>query len=78
MPTSQVFEDALEVQPASTTSKKSKSSKKKSEKKSDKGSENCGGDDAIPLGESLEDARVAIDMFLNNNFDAARDIVEPK
>ena len=33
--------------------------------------------DDIPLDDALEAAREAIDKFLNNSFDEARDIVQP-
>lgn len=33
--------------------------------------------DVLPLGEALESAKEAIDMFLNNNFNEARSIVQP-
>ena len=33
--------------------------------------------DTIPLHEAIEDARRALDLFLNNEFSASKQIVEP-
>ena len=33
--------------------------------------------DSIPLHEAIEDARKALDLFLNNEFEASKRIVEP-
>ena len=63
--------------PQKATSSKEKSSIRKFSKlrkKSDKCKE-VDGD--VPLEEGLEAAREAIDKFLNNKFDEARDIVQP-
>ena len=35
------------------------------------------GNESIPLHESIEDARRALDLFLNNEFVASKQIVEP-
>lgn len=65
----QVFEDALDEMPSSTVATKKKGKLKKTKN----GSTN----EDVPLAAGLEAAREAIDMFLNNKFDEARDIVEP-
>ena len=31
----------------------------------------------IPLGEALEDAKISVDLFLNNNYEEAKNIVKP-
>lgn len=65
----QVFEDALdEVQPSSSSAKKKRGKPRK---------KNGAIEGDVPLEMGLEAAREAIDMFLNNRFDEARDIVEP-
>lgn len=69
----EVFEDALdEVQPKEKVSKKTSWNPMKRAEKN-----GTTGENDVALGESLEDARVAIQMFLNNNFDDARNIVQP-
>ena len=74
----QVFEDALEEAVAIPTKQKSGGSRKFSRFR--KKTESKLANDAlldISLDESLEAAREAVDKFLNNKFDEARDIVEP-
>ena len=72
----QVFEDAVEELPVAPLKEK-KVLKKFSKLKKIKVLKSSDGDDDIPLDDALEAAREAIDKFLNNNFDEARDIVQP-
>ena len=59
-----MFEDALEeIQKPQSSKKKSKKSGEVLE---------------VPLVDGLNAAREAIDKFLNNHFDEAKDIVEPQ
>jgi len=72
----EVFEDAVEELPVAPLKEK-KVLKKFSKLKKIKVLKSSDGDDDIPLDDALEAAREAIDKFLNNNFDEARDIVQP-
>jgi hypothetical protein len=83
----QQFEDALEdAGPSSDklTVKKSKSKvgRKLSKLLKDKSPKNGNGngesdESGMSLSENLEEAHLAVEMFLNNNFEEARNIVQP-
>ena len=84
----QVFEDAFEDAisepfPANNNIKSNSSSASKSHKKFKlskklhrKTKKRAPGEE-IPLGEALEESKMAVDLFLNNKFDEAKEIVEP-
>jgi hypothetical protein len=85
-----MFEDALDEEAPSDKNKKSKSSSNKvgwklsrfrsKEAKSGKngnGESPESGSGQMSLPENLEEAHLAVEMFLNNNFDEARSIVQP-
>ena len=82
----QLFEDALDEVPSEKL-KKLKSSNKVTRKLSkfrlkEKPAKNGNGDggqdsNSMTLSENLEEAHLAVEMFLNNNFEEARTIVQP-
>lgn len=82
----ELFEDALEdtVPSDKLTVKKSKSKvgRKLSKLLKDKSPKNGNGngesdESGMSLSENLEEAHLAVEMFLNNNFEEARNIVQP-